>query len=332
MSIQWKQFLELYSEKNPHLSRTQVLQMAKNPFQQLKQYYNQRGGEGAASAAVEASHNASNTDINLSIREQMPQICFGTVQYNLNETLNMALDIGYRHIDGAEDYATQNYEDNPIEYYNIIKDAIKKIPRQNLWITWKARKITIEMIQEAIRKLDCGYIDLFLVHYGCGTDPDFIEFKKAKSANLIRYYGVSNCEDLDEIKRLKREHDIYANQIQARPPNGIAGNRKLIDFKNFIQECNKLNIKIMLFGSMSGITNLHDYSSVFPYLEDINKYYIQRYILHTPNVLMVGSTYGAHLETNLKGINEILSGNLLLPLTRIKQIEVKLQKLRLVHQ
>ena len=188
------------------------------------------------------------------------------------------------------------------------------------------------MIQEAIRKLDCEYIDLFLVHYDCGKSDDYSAFKTAKSANLIRYYGVSNCENLDDIKRLKREHDIYANQLQARPPRGLAGGRKLIDFNNFIQECNAINIRIMLFGTMSGITNLGDYSSVFPYLEDINKYYIQRYILHTPNVLMVGSTYGGHLESNLTDINKILSGDLLLPLTRIKQIEIKLQKLRLAHQ
>ena len=44
MSSQWKQFLELYAEKNQHLNKQQVLQMAKKPFQQLKQYYEQRGG------------------------------------------------------------------------------------------------------------------------------------------------------------------------------------------------------------------------------------------------------------------------------------------------
>ena len=41
---QWKQFVELYAEKNRHLTRNQVLQQAKKPFQQLKKYY-QRGGE-----------------------------------------------------------------------------------------------------------------------------------------------------------------------------------------------------------------------------------------------------------------------------------------------
>lgn len=45
MSSQWKQFVQLYAEKNQHLSHQQVLQMAKKPFQELKQYYKQQGGE-----------------------------------------------------------------------------------------------------------------------------------------------------------------------------------------------------------------------------------------------------------------------------------------------
>ena len=52
MSSQWKQFLELYAQKNPHLSHRQVLQMAKKPFQQLKQYYRQEGGKDLQSIPI----------------------------------------------------------------------------------------------------------------------------------------------------------------------------------------------------------------------------------------------------------------------------------------
>ena len=44
MKSQWKQFIELYAEKNPHLNHKQVLQMAKKPFRELKQYYKQQQG------------------------------------------------------------------------------------------------------------------------------------------------------------------------------------------------------------------------------------------------------------------------------------------------
>ena len=42
---QWKQFVQLYAEKNQHLSHQEVLQMAKKPFQELQKYFSQRGGE-----------------------------------------------------------------------------------------------------------------------------------------------------------------------------------------------------------------------------------------------------------------------------------------------
>ena len=44
MSNQWQEFVQLFGEKNQHLSKKQVLQQAKKPFQLLKQYYEQIGG------------------------------------------------------------------------------------------------------------------------------------------------------------------------------------------------------------------------------------------------------------------------------------------------
>jgi hypothetical protein len=52
MSSQWKQFVELYGEKNQHLSHQQVLQMANKPFQELKQYYKQQGGKNLESIPI----------------------------------------------------------------------------------------------------------------------------------------------------------------------------------------------------------------------------------------------------------------------------------------
>jgi len=42
---QWKQFVQLFAEKNQHLTKQQVLQQAKKPFGQLKKYFSQRGGD-----------------------------------------------------------------------------------------------------------------------------------------------------------------------------------------------------------------------------------------------------------------------------------------------
>ena len=158
----------------------------------------------------------------------MPQLCFGTVQMNLESNLTKALRIGYRHIDGAEIYAVLQ---RPIDYKNTIKkvltkfkhgeNGLPKVERKDLWITWKCDGITKATIEETIKALDCEYFDLYLVHHSCGTESDFEALKEAQKAGLIRYYGVSNCEKIEKIEELKKAHNIYANQIQARPPGGI---------------------------------------------------------------------------------------------------------------
>jgi len=43
---QWKQFVQLFAQKNQHLTKQQVLQQAKKPFRQLEKYFSQRGGAG----------------------------------------------------------------------------------------------------------------------------------------------------------------------------------------------------------------------------------------------------------------------------------------------
>ena len=264
----------------------------------------------------------------------MPQICFGTVQARLNVTLPLALSIGYRHIDGAEAEAYGSSVGGKQKYYKIIRDAIKVIPRNQLWITWKDNNITLDKIRIICDILDCGYIDLFLVHHSCGEGNDFVEFKKAQAAGLIRYYGVSNCENLETIRRLKAEHNIFANQIQARPPRGKVIGRELFNPPNFIEECNRIGVHSMLFGTMSGVQSYGDEVfglPIYENMEDINKYYIHKYILGTNNVLMVGSIGGSKLQQNFIDINDILVGRNKLD-ALMHTIETKLEAMKLIKK
>jgi diketogulonate reductase-like aldo/keto reductase len=259
------------------------------------------------------------------IIQKMPQICFGTAQINLKVTLPLALRSGYRHIDGAECYGGSDYK-------KIVRDAIKAIPRDQLWITWKDDGISLEKIRRICAELDCKYIDLFLVHHSCGKESDFVEFKKAQAADLIRYYGVSNCENLETIRRLKAEHNIFANQIQARTPRGRVSGRHLFNPPNFIEECNRLGVNTMLFGTISGITNLDDYSIIYNDIVNVNKYYIQRYLLENNNVLIVSSISGGSIPQNLIDMNNIISGRERLTAAKMQEIETNLETLTLNHQ
>jgi diketogulonate reductase-like aldo/keto reductase len=258
--------------------------------------------------------------------EKMPQLCFGTAQGNLEVTLPKALEVGYRHIDCANTYGKTSYR-------NIIKNAIKSIPRNELWITWKSNEITFSDIQKLIFDIDCQYIDLYLIHHSCGTSKDFIELKKAYEANLIRFYGVSNCENIEIMKQLKKEHNIYANQIQARPPGGQVINRKIMDH-DFITKCNELGIIIMLFSTVSGIMNAldMDYDYFFGKFSYINKYYIQKFIYQTNNVLIVSSISGSSIGVNLTDFGDVMNKCDMLAETEINEIENKLLETNLNFQ
>ena len=139
-------------------------------------------GSRSAGAYAYAGAGAGGGGEDVKKLAEMPNICFGTAQGQLESTLAIALANGYFHIDGAEAYNN----------HKIVQVAISAIPRQGLWITWKDNNITLEKIQEIVRRLQCGYIDLFLIHLSCGIHQDYVELKKAQSAGLIRFYGVSN--------------------------------------------------------------------------------------------------------------------------------------------
>ena len=265
--------------------------------------------------------------------ESMPQLCFGTAQANLEKMLEQALRIGYRHIDGADAYFGRQPD-----YFGTIRRVLEKvdseaespIKREDLWITWKGEPKSIDDIEKDIEKnisdLNCKYIDLYLIHGWSGSKKQWSMMNilsEAKVKGLIRNYGVSNCENMRDIRRLKSDYDIYANQIQARPPLGkIAG--RLDMSPKFIEQCNDLGIKVMLFATISGYQEGTDPN--FEIISKINKYYLQKYIKGTGNVLMVSSVSGSSLKINYDDFKTIESGEKLLSDGQMTEIEKELQK------
>ncbi len=283
--------------------------------------------------------------------EQMPKLCFGTAQNNLGEILPKALELGYRHIDGADAYGD-------ISYRTIIKNSIKTIDRKDLWITWKSDNITIANIKKVLTDLDIAYIDLFLIHFTCGTDGEMDILTEAVKQGLIRYFGVSNCYSYDSILELKNKYNIYANQIQGRAPNGKVrysnGSNLLLsikrsgkdpyNFEEFLDDCNEIGVNIMLFGSVSSIINTmfgnqhnsgnseSDYVVVGRLFENrsiINQYYMQKYIFNKAkkannNVLMVSSSFGSSLVENLTNFDKISKGEDVLNFRTMADIEADL--------
>jgi diketogulonate reductase-like aldo/keto reductase len=112
-----------------------------------------------------------------------------------------ALETGYRLIDTAAMY------ENETEIGNAIRQSV--IPRKELFITTKVHNTdqgfeqTLRAFDESLQKLNCEYIDLYLVHWPIkATRKDtWKALEKIYSEGRVRAIGVANylIPFLDEL-------------------------------------------------------------------------------------------------------------------------------------
>lgn len=149
---------------------------------------------------------------------KMPAIGFGTMElpHRPAELVAAAITAGYRHIDTARKYGTEERVGEGIRASGIA--------RNELFIT---TKVTEENAREAdflhsaetsLKTLGLDHVDLLLVHWPQPKVP-FAEtlgaLAKAKRSGLTRHIGVSNftVAMLDEAVRVCPE-PLVTNQIE----------------------------------------------------------------------------------------------------------------------
>ena len=129
-----------------------------------------------------------------------------------DSTYNAVFDsikAGYRHIDTARAY------DNESDVGRAIKAAV--VPRENLFITTKlwnkdqGYDTALEACEKSLARLDCGYIDLYLIHWPLKDlrNDSWKAFIELQKRGLCRSIGVSNFT-IDNLKELE-ELDFFEN-------------------------------------------------------------------------------------------------------------------------
>lgn len=147
---------------------------------------------------------------------EMPLIGFGTYQMPAQITARCvleALEIGYRHVDTAQCYGNER------EVGQAVRSSGLK--REEIFITtklWGARgyRDTLTSIENSLRTLDIGYIDLLLIHEPTG---DFNEIYRAMEtkyhAGELRSIGVANFLETNFNRLMTTAKIIPAvNQIE----------------------------------------------------------------------------------------------------------------------
>lgn len=255
----------------------------------------------------------------------MPQLCLGTVQGNagnVKDYITEAISLGYRHIDTALAYRNMVDPSGGLDYFDAVREGLKNgltsegLRREDLWITYKADHLTEDMIHEFIKKTGVEYIDLMLVHHGCGNQRDYKVLRKLLQSGAINRWGVSNCEDLENLVRIREkipEHPLYVNQIQALPPGVTCAGRNRPRDIDLTEEINQLGIRTMLFSPINGFTSnmdnaiaLTDPETTGVTIHGIMEYYLAKYIRDTGNVLIVGTRTGSTLASNLELFREVV--------------------------
>ena len=148
--------------------------------------------------------------------------CYGRLGTEGITAIRTALEIGYRHLDTAQDYQTE------AEVGTAIRDS--GIARAEVYVTTKvattnlAADRVLASAEESRRKLGVDQIDLLLIHWpspnGEITPETYLPLlKKAQEQGICRDIGVSNFTIalLDRAESLLGKGALTCNQIELNP-------------------------------------------------------------------------------------------------------------------
>ncbi|MFR9855300.1 aldo/keto reductase [Corynebacterium striatum] len=153
--------------------------------------------------------------------KKIPQLGYGVFKVDPDKTEALvaeALRVGYRHIDTAAVYGNEEGVGRAI--------ANSGIPREELFITTKlwndSQTNAAAALDESLKKLGLDYVDLYLIHWPCPEDGNYVEAWKQmielQKAGKAKSIGVSNFE-LEHLEQLETHTSVtpVVNQVELHP-------------------------------------------------------------------------------------------------------------------
>jgi 2,5-diketo-D-gluconate reductase B len=157
--------------------------------------------------------------------------------------MQAALEVGFRHLDTAQSYETEENVGRAVVQSARPRDAVfitTKITRRNL-----SRERLIPSLRESLARLQVAQADLVLIHWPMPEADvalqDYLEpLAEAQASGLARMIGVSNFTRrlLDQAVAIVGEGALVTNQVEVHP---FLQNRKLR------QHCAELGITVTAY-------------------------------------------------------------------------------------
>ena len=154
---------------------------------------------------------------------EIPQLGFGVWQVppaDVKVATQVALEVGYRHIDTAEMYG------NEVGVGEAVRES--GLDRSEVFVTSKLNNSfhdpadAMVAFEKTLSDLDIGYLDLFLIHWPMPAVGNFVDTWKAmeamKATGKVRSIGVSNFH-APHLQRLLDETGTVpsVDQIEVHP-------------------------------------------------------------------------------------------------------------------
>jgi len=153
---------------------------------------------------------------------EMPQLGLGTWPMNDAETARavaIALELGYRQIDTAENYGNEQGVGEGIRNASVPRDEIFVTTKFNR--EWHSYEGVQQACTASLKRLSLDYIDLFLIHW---PNPDqdrfvdaFLGMINLLDRGLVRAIGTSNFKPAHLQRLLDLGLTPHLNQIQLDP-------------------------------------------------------------------------------------------------------------------
>lgn len=144
---------------------------------------------------------------------EMPVIGFGTYLVRSEREIGEALAIGYRHIDTAQWYGNEHEVGTAVRQSDLSREKI--FVTTKLW-GCRGYRDTLASIENSLRALDIGYIDLLLIHEPTGNFNEIYRAMETKyREGSLRAIGVSNFMEANFLRLMKTAQIVPAvNQIE----------------------------------------------------------------------------------------------------------------------
>lgn len=159
----------------------------------------------------------------LSDGTSIPQLGFGTYQVppaDAEKVVADALAAGYRHLDTAQMYGNEEGVGRAIAGSGLARDELYVTTKLNN--TFHERAAAREATERSLEALDCGHIDLYLVHWPLAMHDDVARvwevMEEIRRDYPVRSIGVSNFQPahLDRLAEAGLSAPVV-DQIESNP-------------------------------------------------------------------------------------------------------------------